>query len=958
MSGRLPRPWGSRLDRDEPVDFVFEGRGYMALKGDTIASALAANGRKVLSRSFKYHRPRGIVSMAGLEANTLVQVGDEPNVRADLRRVEPGMAVSAQNVFGSLSRDLGAVMGLFGRFMPVGFYYRSFYGPRRSSWLKLWEPLIRRAAGLGKVGFAPAPVEYRKRSLHCDVLVVGAGPAGLSAALKAADQGLDVVIADQNPETGGSLTYARFDVEGKAAGEALRTLRESVDAHPRIRVLREATCNGWYADNWLPVIQHDVLFKVRAAEVVLAAGSQEQPLTFTNNDLPGILYSSAAQRLMRHYAVRPGERAVVFAGALDGYRAALDLAEVGIAVEAVIEPETHGWAEAWRAALRARGIRLVEGARIVEAHGRSQVKAVTVAVGASGRERIACDLLVTAAGYTPTYQLALQAGATLGHDDATGRFRLEKVPAHMHLAGSMAGVFDLDAVIRSGEIAGLNAARSFGCAGTPALAAIEDAPGAAANYRPLPDIHPKGHDFIDFDEDLTSADIRNAVADGYSELELVKRFSTVGMGPSQGRHSALGAARIVAAATSRSVGAVGITTARPPFGPERLGLLAGPKHDHYRHTALHDDLVAAGARMIPMGAWWRPSFFSDGGDAGPAIEAEVKAVRNGVAMLDVSTLGKMAVRGPDAGAFLDRFYTMLHSSQPVGKVRYCLMLNEMGSVVDDGVAFRLAPDHYHVTTTTGAAARVHAQMTWWNAQWKLDVDIQNVTGAFAGINVTGPLARDALSALDGDIDFSRAAFGFLDGRSGTLAGSPVLAMRIGFTGELSYELHVPHSAARQLWQALAEAGIRPYGLEASRILRLEKGHIIIGQDTDAMTTPDELSMEWALSRKKPFFLGRTALEQRRRFQMTRKLCGFRHEGVPAGTIAEGCLVLKDGRPVGYVSSIAWSPTLKATIGLAYAHPDDAAPGGGIGIRALDGRTIVAPVVSPHFYDPQNDRQDL
>ncbi|MCX8995929.1 hypothetical protein NOF55_02310 [Rhizobiaceae bacterium BDR2-2] len=496
----------------------------------------------------------------------------------------------------------------------------------------------------------------------------------------------------------------------------------------------------------------------------------------------------------------------------------------------------------------------------------------------------------------------------------------------------------------------------------PELPTIGNAKGSAVNYTPALRPHPKGHDFIDFDEDLQSRDIWNAVADGYSELELVKRFSTVGMGPSQGRHSALNTARIVAAATKRSVGSVGITTSRPPFGPERLGLLAGPAHHHFRHTALHEDLLAAGARMIPVGAWWRPSCFAGASGVGPAIEAEVRTVRNAVGMLDVSTLGKMAVRGPDAGLFLDRFYTMMHSSQPVGKVRYCLMLNEMGSVVDDGVAYRVTDTHYHVTTTTGAAARVYAEMTWWNAQWKLDVDIQNITGAFSGINLTGPLARKVLEDLDGDIDFSAGAFRFLDGRTGTLAGCPVLAMRIGFTGELSYEIHVPYSSTRRLWKALLEAGepcgIKPYGLEASRILRLEKGYIIIGQDTDALTTPDELSMEWALSKKKPFFIGRTALQHRRRFPMSRKLCGFRFDGELAGFIAEGCLVYRQGNPAGFVSSCAWSPTLGASIGLAYAHPDDARPGGAIDIRGLDGTTITVPVVSPHFYDPQNNRQDI
>jgi len=958
MSYRLPSPWGTRINRNAPLNFIFEGRTYAALEGDTIASALAANGQRILSRSFKYHRPRGILTMAGQDANTLVQLEGEPNVRADLCSVMPGMVVTAQNVIGSLSRDFGAVMGIFRRFMPAGFYYRTFFGASSASWLKLWEPLIRRFAGLGRISFDPPAADYRKRSLHCDVLVVGAGPAGLSAALEAAATGCGVVVVEQGPEIGGSLTYARFDPEGLRAASTLDSLRQMVERCPNIQVLVGATCNGFYADNWLPVIQGDLLYKVRAAELVLATGSQEQPLVFRNNDLPGVMLSSAAQRLMRHYGVRPGRVAVVFAGGLDGYRVALDLDDAGIKVAAVIEPKVISGQEEYRSALEARGIRVMAETRILEAHGRRGIHAITIGQAQGSAQRIGCDLLVIAAGFMPAYQLALQAGATLSHDERTGHFHLANLPERVHLAGSLAGTFDLEAVVRSGERAGAQAAAALGgdVAVPAAIAGL-----SAENFQMETQPHPKGFDFVDFDEDLQTGDIWNAIDDGYREIELVKRFSTVGMGPSQGRHSALATARIVAAATGRSVAEVGVTTARPPFGPEKLGLLAGPARHPFRHSALHQDLLDAGAQMMPVGAWWRPAYFGTPETMGEAIAAEVAAVREGVAMLDVSTLGKMAVRGPDAGQFLDRFYTMLHSNQALGKVRYCLMLNEMGCVIDDGVAYRLAEDHYHVSTTTGTAARVYAEMSWWNAQWQLDVDIQNVTSAFAGINLTGPLARKVLEALPGNLDFSQEAFGYLDGRSGVLADCSVLAMRIGFTGELSYELHVPYSEARRLWAALLHAGesygIRPYGLEASRILRLEKGHIIIGQDTDAMTSPDELSMEWALSKRKTFYIGRTAVMHRRQFPMTRKLCAFEFDG-KTNDLGEGCLVFRQGRPVGFVSSFAYSPILRRSIGLAYAHPEDAEAGRMIEIRTFEGRELTVPVVTAPFYDPDNERQTI
>jgi sarcosine oxidase, subunit alpha len=414
----------------------------------------------VLSRSFKYHRPRGVLSMAGEDANTLVQLGPEPNVRADMRLAGDGMVVSAQNVTGSLARDLAAPMDRLGRFLPVGFYYRSFFRPGPKAWLKFWEPIIRKSAGLGKVSFDPPAADYRKINLHCGLVVVGAGAAGLCAALAAADAGIDVLLVDQNADLGGALSYARFDIDGSAAADALHDLAPRVQSHPKIRLLLAATCNGWYAGNYLPVLQGKTLYKVRAAELVLATGSQEQPLVFRNNDLPGIMYSSAAQRLMRLYAVRPGEQAIVFAGGLDGYRAALDLDDAGIKVEALVEPADEAPDGGYLAAVSGRGIEVIKGARIAEAHGKMAVTAVDLRLASGEMRRIDCDLLVTAAGYTPGYQLALQAGAKLGHEDETGHFTLTNVPPHVHLAGSVAGHVDLADVRRSGAMAGRAAERS------------------------------------------------------------------------------------------------------------------------------------------------------------------------------------------------------------------------------------------------------------------------------------------------------------------------------------------------------------------------------------------------------------------------------------------------------------------------------------------------------------------
>lgn len=964
MTERLSAPWGTRIDRSCVVRFSFDGQQVEGFAGDSIASAMAGAHCWILSRSFKYHRPRGILTMAGQDANTLVQLPDEPNVRADIRPAAEGMTVTAQNVSGTAKKDRLAVLDRLGRFLPVGFYYRSFFGPGKNAWLNFWEPRIRQSAGLGKVDTAAAPGHYIRENLHADVLVIGAGPAGLSAAITAAEAGADVLLVDSNPELGGALTYARFAPDKSEADHALKALLEKARRLTNLRILTDATCNGWFADNWLPVLRGNCLYRVRAAQVVVAAGSHEQPLVFRNNDLPGIMLSSAAQRLMRHYAIPPGRKVVVFAGNRDGYLAALDLVEAGIGIAAILDPFDTPSCPASARRLAEHGVRIVAKAQITEAlgiPGNRHVRAVRFVASGQGTQMIDCDALIVAAGYTPSYQLPLNAGAKLGYDDDSRQLVLSKMPEQMHLAGSAAGYFELRAVLRSGEIAGARAATEAGHDATaPDTIPDEHAHGMNPFSNIAP--HPRGRDFVDFDEDLQVKDIMNAVADGYSELELVKRYSTVGMGPSQGRHSALATARIVAAMTNRQIADVGITTSRPPFGPEKLGLLAGPRHVPYRHTAIHAEHVADRAKLTTAGNWWRPLHYAGDGPVDETVAREVTLVRTGVGMLDVSTLGKLAVRGPDAGLFLDRIYTMAHAKQPIGRVRYCLMLNDMGSIVDDGVAFRISETEFYVTATTGAVARVFSEMLFLNAQWGMRVDIQNVTAAFAAINVTGPLAREVLKALGGDIDLSAEGFPYLQGRAGVIGGCPARIMRIGFTGELSYELHVPQSYARALWRRLKEVGrqygLEPYGLEASRVLRLEKGHIIIGQDTDALSSPGELDMGWALSRTKERYLGKTAVEARNGLGLKRKLCGFELPKDHGIRLAESCLVLHQGRPAGFVTSTAYSPTLGKAIGLAYAHPEQARPEATLRLRGLCGSEMDAKVVPTPFYDPENQRQEI
>ncbi|TGS17086.1 FAD-dependent oxidoreductase [Mesorhizobium sp. M2E.F.Ca.ET.209.01.1.1] len=949
---RLPAPFGSRIDRSRRIRFTFEGKSFEGYEGDSIASALAASGQWVLSRSFKYHRPRGILSMTGADANALVQLLSEPNAAAERTPISEGLRVSAQNVNGSLERDRDAIMDRFGCFLPVGFYYRTFMGPRRDSWLKFWEPIIRRKAGLGVVDTKAPHRHFDKTHLHCDVLVVGAGPAGLSAAIAAAEAGADVVLCDENPEIGGALSYGRYDPA------ILSGLSSRLAALPNLKLLTGTVCNGWYEDNWLPLIQGNRLHRTRAREVILATGAIEQPAVFRNNDLPGIMLGSAAQRLIRHYGVRPGHSAVVLAANDEGYRTALDLLDAGVLVVELVDPRPAADASALEAELRGKGVTIRKAATVEAAEGRAGNRHLArVRVGGSW---IACDLLALSIGSAPAWQLPCQAGGKVGYDAAMQMMTITLPQGSVHLAGAVTGADELEDAIASGRRAAAAALLRLG----HAIAAEPPVTSKSARPRYVQPIvaDPKGRDFVDLDEDLQVKDLQNATKDGYREIELVKRFTTVGMGPSQGRHSALATARIVAKATGRTVGEIGITTARPPVGPETLGVLAGHHEVLERRTALHARHVELNAAMKPVGAWWRPYYYGNDSSPEQAVREEILAVRKGIGLLDVSTLGKLEIRGPDAGEFLDRLYTMAHANQPVGRVRYCLMLNEMGSVVDDGVAYRMAEDQFYVTATTGAVARVYADMLFWNAEWRLKVDVLNLTGAFSGLNVTGPKARQVLQALESDIDFSRDAFPYLSGREGMVAGVPVRVMRIGFTGELSYELHCPSSLAPALWDAVMAAGkphgLRPYGLEASRILRLEKGHILIGQDTDAITTPDELGFGWAVSKKKPFFVGKRSIEMRARLGQTRKLVGLQYPAGASNIPGEGCLVLRNGAPVGQITSVGYSPSLRRHIALAYVHVDDQAEGSRVTVKCRDGQLVEAPVVAHAFFDPTNGRQEI
>lgn len=963
MSRRLPPVSGEWIDRDVVIDFHFEAEPVRGFAGDTVSSALWASGRNALGRSFKYHRPRGVLSMANHDVNVLLQDDEVPNVRGDVAPLRDGMQLVAVNTFGGVQHDRAKLLDRVSKLFPVGFYYKAFHTPR--ALFPFWERVFRRMTGLGTVDFSTPHIRTPKRYDFCDVLVIGAGPSGLSAALAAADAGARVVLVDENARIGGSLGYERQGVD--AGLDLLRELADRAASHASISLRSGTLAAGYYADHWIPLVDTERITKMRARSVIVATGAFEQPAVFRNNDLPGVMLGSAAQRLIYRYAVQPLRNAIVLAANPDGYGAALDLLRAGARVAAIVDLRYEAEAGEAAAKVAQAGIPVHRGCGIHEVRGSaSAVESAVVCPLAPNGEldlsrplAIECDGVLMSVGYAPAAALLYQAGAAMRFDEAVQQFIPERLPEGVFAAGRVNGVYKLEDRLLDGRRAGNEAAKLLGLTAPVAF----PVPRASASpSHPYPVFaHPAAKNFVDFDEDLQLKDFLDAAQEGFDNIELLKRYTTVGMGPSQGKHSNMNAIRVLARLLKRNPGDVGSTTARPFFHPVPMSHLAGRGFHPQRTTPMHERHRSDGAVFMQAGAWLRPEYYRQRGKRkAEIVREEAMAVRRSVGIIDVGTLGKMEISGPDAAAFLERFYTGRFASLKTGMTRYALMVDESGVIIDDGVVARLGEDRFYFTTTTTGSASVYREMTRRNAEWGMRVGIVNATGAYAAMNIAGPKSRDVLAGVT-KLDLSEGVFPYLGVREADVAGVPARLMRVGFVGELGYEIHVPADGALDVWDALVQGGrvhgIRPFGVEAQRLLRLEKGHIIIGQDTDGLTSPFDAATEWAVKMDKAFFIGQRSLRILQRKPPKTRLVGFMLEAMPDHEAPKEChLVIRGGDIAGRVTSIAFSPALGRHVGLAFVGPELAVEGGSFTIRADGGRMVTARVARTPFYDPAGERQ--
>ncbi|WP_299785245.1 sarcosine oxidase subunit alpha family protein [uncultured Marivita sp.] len=1005
MSTRV-QTQGRLIDRDRPISFKFNGTLLKGYQGDTLASALLANDQMLIGRSFKYHRPRGVVASGSEEPNALVGLGEgdrfEPNQRATTTEIFHGLTATSQNHWPSLNYDVGIVNNVLSRFLSAGFYYKMFIHPR-PFWKHFYEPFIRHSAGLGK---APNPEvrdadRYEHFYAFTDVLVIGGGVAGLQSALTAARAGAKVLLLEQTAHLGGRAPVDGGTIDGMEPEAWVEKARAELDALPNTQVRTRTMGAGVYDHGYVlgyerltdhapdtPGPRHR-LWRIRAAQVITATGAIERPLSFAGNDIPGVMLASAVRDYLVNYGVSPGDRTVVVTNNDDAYRTAIALVQAGLKVPVILDARPTGGGALMDEA-KALGIRVETGAAAVKVKGAKRVHSVCIGVQAGEGEvleEVFCDAIAMSGGWSPVVHLWSHCGGKLTWDAGQAAFRPDHARAptshdgnpFVIAAGAADGAFHLKDVLQNAVKAGETAATRAGGKAESSAAPRGDAPEEA----PLAPVWmmPQGAKkqlrmkaWLDYQNDVKVSDVQLAAQEGFESVEHTKRYTTLGMATDQGKLSNINGLATLANALDEDIPRVGTTTFRPPYTPISMGAIAGEARGEIfqpiRKTPMHAWHEANGAHWEPVGHWRRPYAFPRKGESvTDAVHREVLATRNSLGLLDASTLGKIIVKGPDAGRFLDMLYTNMMSTLKPGKCRYGLMCSENGFLTDDGVVARIDEDTFLCHTTTGGADRIHAHMEEWlqTEWWDWQVWTVNATEQFAQVAVVGPNARKLLEKLGG-MDVSKDALGFMEWKDGDLAGFPVRVYRISFSGELSYEIAVPANLGRAFWDKLLEAGaewdITPYGTEALHIMRAEKGFIMIGDETDGTVIPQDLGLDWAISKKKDDYIGKRAQARSHMTDPKRwKLVGL--ETLDGSTLMDGAYAVAEGtnengqtNTQGRVTSTYHSPTLNKGIamGLVLNGPDRM----GEVIEFTNGGDdrVKARIVNPVFFDPEGEKQNV
>ena len=939
---------GGRIDRSRAVTFNFDGKTYQGFAGDTLASALLANGAMLFGRSFKYHRPRGIMAAGSEEPNALVSVDRgpgrfTPNLRATGVEIYEGLKAGSQNRWPSLKTDFGAINDRLGMFFPAGFYNKTFMWPR-SFWDRLYEPAIRKMAGLGDAPTEEDPDTYAATYAHCDLLIIGGGPAGIDAALEAAGTNNRVILIDEQCELGGGA------LSDPALWPWLERSLKALTGAANVTILKRTTAFGYYHDNFIGAVERltdhlpdggtaprEKLWRIRADEVILAQGAIERPLVFDGNDTPGVMLASAANTFALRYGVAVGKSVALMAAHDSGWHDVFALARAGVGIAAIVDVRTSVDQTLLDAA-SALNIRVELGAAVIGVKGRHGVKGIEVAsVTGTNRRKIACDALLMAGGWTPSVHLWSHSKGTLHWRDDLGAYVPDQPNENVRCVGACAGAWDFG----PGLV-------------TDVLPTLKDTTSIKA--------------FVDFQNDVTAKDINLAVREGFRSIEHIKRYTTNGMATDQGKTSNLNGLQIASTALAKPVTDIGLTTFRPPYTPQTFGALAGHAKGALfqptRKTNIDGWAEENGAVFELVAQWRRARYFPKAGeDMHAAVNRECLSVRNSLGIFDASTLGKIEVVGPDAAEFLNRMYTNPWKALEPGRCRYGLLLKEDGFITDDGVSARLAPDRFHLTTTTGGAARVLNMMEdYLQTEWPdLNVWLTSTTEHFAVIALQGPNARKLLGPLVEGIDLSAEAFPHMAIREGTICGIPTRLFRVSFTGELGFEINVPTAYGRALWERLMAEGaaydITPYGTEAMHVLRAEKGFIIVGQDTDGTVTPYDAGLGWAVGKKKADFVGKRSLARPDIVAPARKqLVGLLTDD-PNIVLEEGAQIVANPNQaipmtmIGHVTSSYWSETLGRSIAMALVAGGQERMGERLHIPMPD-RTHTAKVSTMLFYDPE------